>query len=326
MEFWMVLSVALTLAVIFVNGWTDAPNAIATVVSTGGLVHRQAALLASICNFLGVFIMAGISPAVAYSIGSVIDLSSTGGNAQEGGMLPLFYFLCASLAAILIWSMGAWIFGIPTSESHSLVAALTGAALAFGGSGSVIRWDVWRSIVIGMVGSVVLGFSLAYLVELSHPRAPGKVRAVQILTAMALAFLHGAQDGQKFLGILLLVVHRRGGAPWKLVLLCGLAMALGTLTGGRRIVEKIGSELVELSPKQGISADGTAVACLLGASLLGFPVSTTHVKIAAAVGVGVCSGCGISRKVVKELAMTWVMTFPGCMALGFVLMRWFMVY
>lgn len=331
MDFWMNAATLLTLLVIFVNGWTDAPNAITTVVATGGLAYRQAASLAALCNFFGVVLMTCIRPAVIGSICGILDLSQLR-IADDPGRVELV-LLCTAMLTILIWSVGAWWFGLPTSESHSLVAALTGAALGSGYGGSILQWSIWLSVIGGMIGSVILGFSAAYLAAWSvgvQSQRKRCVRTGQVILAMLLAFTHGAQDGQKFLGILFLAQQlssRSFGVvlPWTLA--CGLIMALGTMTGGRRIIEKIGNGLVELSREQGIIADGTTAICLLGASVLGFPVSTTHVKVAASVGTAAAGTTGnMHTAVIRELLLTWLLTFPGCIGLGYVLMRWFMVY
>lgn len=366
--------ILLTLAVIFVNGWTDAPNAIAAAVATGALPMRRAAGWAALCNVLGTAVMCRFRPAVAYAMGSIVDL--TAGRGPEAAPSPstLTILLSATLLTIVFWSVGAWVFGIPTSESHSLIAALTGAALALYGDASVIRWNVWVTVVAGMAGSIVLGFASAYLISWMgqhlrnarkekwwdarkekwwnerrgghhgghHGRLHGGLRFLQIVLAMGLAFLHGAQDGQKFAALLLLAMGMTSGGqgitktamtgipggmaeeiPVELAVLCALVMGLGTATGGRRIVEKIGTELIRLKPEDGCAADGAAIFCLLGASLLGFPVSTTHVKTAAMVGAGMGSDreSRVRQNVAKELMIAWIVTFPGCLVLGYGMVR-----
>ena len=355
--------ILLTLAVIFVNGWTDAPNAIAAAVSTGALPMRRAAGWAALCNVLGTVVMCRFRPAVAYAMGSMVDL--TAGRGPEAAPSPstMTILLSATLLTIVLWSVGAWAFGIPTSESHSLIAALTGAALALYGDASVIRWNVWVTVVAGMAGSMVLGFTSAYLISwmgqrlrelrkrkqwnLCQAKRPygRRLRLLQIALAMGLAFLHGAQDGQKFAAILLLATGLTSGGQGiagdgamagitkgaagstgavveisvELAVLCALVMGLGTATGGRRIVEKIGTELIRLRPEDGCAADGAAIFCLLGASLLGFPVSTTHVKTAALVGAGLGGTWegAVRKNVAKELMAAWIVTFPACLILGY---------
>ena len=370
--------ILLTLAVIFVNGWTDAPNAIAAAVATGALPMRRAAGWAALCNVLGTAVMCRFRPAVAYAMGSIVDLTAGRGSKAEPSPSTLTILLSATLLTIVFWSVGAWVFGIPTSESHSLIAALTGAALALYGDASVIRWNVWVTVVAGMAGSIVLGFASAYLISWMgqhlrdarkekwwnerrgghhggihgghhgrhhgglHGRRHGGLRFLQIVLAMSLAFLHGAQDGQKFAALLLLAMGLTSGGqeitktamtgilggmaaeiPVELAVLCALVMGLGTATGGRRIVEKIGTELIRLKPEDGCAADGAAIFCLLGASLLGFPVSTTHVKTAAMVGAGMGSDreSRVRQNVAKELVIAWIVTLPGCLLLGYGMVR-----
>ena len=370
---WMIITLILTYAVIFVNGWTDAPNAIATAVATGALSMRRAAAMAAACNCLGVAVMCRVSPAVAYSVNGMVNLS-----AVEPSPRTMYILLCATLSAIVFWSVGAWVFGLPTSESHSLIAALTGAALGLGGGSEAIRWTVWRGVMAGLLVSMAVGFAGAYLAcfgleqlrrrrfyggrrrRTGGRRNGGRGRAFQrgqIAAAMAMAFMHGAQDGQKLLALLLLSLRLgqagggeaegAGGIPLWLSVSCALVMGLGTATGGGRIVEKMGRELVLLKPHQGCAADSASALCLLGASLLGFPVSTTHVKTAAILGAGLCGGSAgrmggnsvdagksltgrnagrssagcVNGSVVRELMITWLTTFPGCMLLGFALAK-----
>lgn len=354
---WMIVTLLLTYVVIFVNGWTDAPNAIATAVATGALSMRRAAAMAAVFNCLGVAVMCRVSPAVAYSVSGMVNLS-----AVDPSPRTMYILLCATLSAIVFWSVGAWIFGLPTSESHSLIAALTGAALGLGGGSGAIRWSVWRVVMTGLFASMAVGFAGAYLAcfgleRLRRRRFYGRRRRRtggrafqrgQIAAAMAMAFMHGAQDGQKLLALLLLSLRLgqtggggTGGAggsiPLWLSVSCALVMGLGTATGGGRIVEKMGRELVLLKPHQGCAADGASALCLLGASLLGFPVSTTHVKTAAILGAGLCGdsagrmgggsgragagASGVNGAVVRELMITWFTTFPGCMLLGFALAK-----
>ena len=312
------LVVLLTLGVILVNGWTDAPNAIATAVSSGALSYRAAVALAAGCNLLGAAVTAAFRPAVAQSIYGLADF----GPQPRAALCAL----CAALLSIVLWSAAAWVFGIPTSESHALVAALTGAAAALGGGLSSVNWGVWAGVLWGLFLSVGLGFLLGQGLGGVKARRRGRAfyRRAQTAAAAAMAFLHGAQDGQKFLGVFLLGTalaqgRQESGAlavPLWLLVLCALTMALGTCLGGRRIIDRVGRDMVSLDPRQGCRADVAGGACLLLCTLLGLPVSTTHAKTAAMLGVGSAGGRA-GWATARSIALTWALTFPGCALLGF---------
>ena len=314
----------LLLAVILVNGWTDAPNAIATAVASGAISFRRAVAMAALCNLAGVFCAALWCPAVAMTVSGAADFGRDPHVTCAA--------LCAALCAVALWATAAWWFGIPTSESHALLAALAGAALALPGGWSNLRAGPWGRVLLGLALSLVLGQRLgrrcARFLD-SHPLPSAALRAGQIGSAAAMAFLHGAQDGQKFLGVFLLGSALSRGRwepdapdfPLWLILLCAMAMALGTLLGGRRIVEKIGRELVPLSPAAAFAADLGGGAALLACTLLGLPVSTTHTKTAAILGAGTALGGRASRSAARSILLTWLFTFPGCSVLGFVLVR-----
>ena len=320
----LLLTAGLAVAVLLVNGWTDAPNAIAGAVATGALPFRRAVLLAAVCNFLGVLCVTSVNASVAETIYSIARF---GGGTRAAGLA-----LCAAMLAVVLWATLAWRFGIPTSESHALVAGLSGAAVALEGDLSCIRWDCWGRVLLGMALSALAGFWAGRWalqgvdsVKLSRHTA----LLAQVPGTACVAFLHGAQDGQKFLGIFLLGLSlargEEGGAlpsiPLWLVALCAAGMALGTLMGGRRIIDRVGREMVALGPREGLAADLGNLVCLLGATWLGLPVSTTHTRTAALLGVGVAGGGPVRWEVARGIALAWALTFPACMALGYVLTR-----
>ena len=300
-------------AVVLVNGWTDAPNAIATAVASGALPFRRAALLAAVCNLMGTVAAALWLPAVTRTVGESVAL--TGDAAQTA--------LCAALAATALWAAAAWRFGIPTSESHALLAGLAGAALALPGGRANLRPGPWWKAGLGLALSLVLGTVLGRLAEDAlERRRPGEraCRQGQVAGAALMAFLHGAQDGQKFLGLFLLAGGGGGEKPAPaLAAACGLTMALGTLMGGRRIVEHVGRDLVELSPRSGLAADLGGGAALGLCTVLGLPVSTTHAKTAAILGAGTAGGARASVWATGGLVLAWGLTFPVCALLGFLL-------
>lgn len=320
-------TVLLTLAVLLVNGWTDAPNAIASAVVTGALPFRSAVVLAAVCNFLGVLCVTSVNASVAETVYSIA--------AFGGGPRRALTTLCAAMAAIVLWAGLAWLFGIPTSESHALVAGISGAAVALEGSFSCIRWDCWAKVGLGLILSAAAGFwagRTAFRPINSVKLFPRTLLLAQLPGAAAAAFLHGAQDGQKFIGVFLLgtaLAQGRGDEgtfviPLWLMVLCAGFMALGTLMGGRRIIDTVGREMVSLGPREGLAADLGSIACLLGATLLGLPVSTTHTRTCALLGVGSAGGNRPDWAVAGKIALAWVLTFPGCMAIGYWMARVFL--
>ena len=329
------IAVLLTLGVIIVNGWTDAPNAIATCVVTRCMPTRAAILMAALFNFLGVFIMTRINNKVAVTITSMVNFGDADGR-------TVIAVLCAAMVAIVIWATLAWVFGIPTSESHALIAGLTGGAMALTGFGAIV-WEQWQKVIIGIIISISLGFGLAYLLcklvtvicrNISRPRTEPFFRGAQIVGAASMAFMHGAQDGQKFMGIILLCVFTLQGAglgttsfeiPLWLMILSSVVMAAGTAMGGKKIIKSVGMDMVKLEKYQGFSADMASSLSLVFCSTFGLPVSTTHVKTTSIMGVGmVRRASAIDLSVVKDLVFTWILTFPGCGLLAFIVTKLFL--
>lgn len=330
----LMITMLLTLGVIFVNGWTDAPNAIATCVTTRCLKPRTAILMSAAFNFLGVFIMTQINSAVASTISNMVDF---GENTQHATVA-----LCAALLSIVVYSVTASVFGIPTSESHSLIAGLSGAAIAIQQGISGINGSEWVKVLYGLVLSLVLGFATGWIVcKLITIICQNVDRRVsnryfgyaQIAGAAAMSFMHGAQDGQKFIGVLFLGVAFANGQnsvsgmeiPVWLMLLCSIVMGLGTSVGGEKIIKSVGMDMVKLERYQGFAADLSGALCLLYSSVFGIPVSTTHTKTSAIMGVGAVKRISaINFGVVKDMMLTWIFTFPGCGLISFVMAKIFM--
>ncbi len=331
----LLVSTVLTLGVILVNGWTDAPNAIATCVSTRAIGARPAIIMAAIFNFFGVFVMTAINASVAMTIYNMVDF---GGDAHAS-----LIALCAAMAAIVIWATAAWYFGIPTSESHALIAGITGAAVAIQNSFAGVNPDEWIKVLYGIGLSTILGFIMGFLSSKltvlifqnqNRLKTEKFFGGAQIAGGAAMAFMHGAQDGQKFMAIFLLGAAFAGGdsatssfvVPIWLMVLCSAVMGLGTSIGGYRIIKSVGMDMVKLKPYQGFSADFAATFCLMLSSLTGIPVSTTHTKTTAIMGVGAARRLSnVNWGIVKELVLTWVFTFPGCGLLGFAMAKVFLM-
>ncbi len=329
----LLITVLMTLGVIFVNGWTDAPNAIATCVTTRCMGVRSAIIMSAVFNFLGVLIMTLINTSVASTISNMVDF----GDNNEVALIAL----CAALISIVIYSTGASYFGIPTSESHSLIAGITGAALAT--QGGTVNMGEWKKVLIGLFISLGLGFLMGYgvakLVTIVFAKADRRhttpfFKGAQIFGAASMSFMHGAQDGQKFIGVLFLGLAFSNGQssvdnmaiPIWLMILCSIVMALGTSVGGEKIIKSVGMDMVKLEKYQGFSADIAAALCLLLSNLTGVPVSTTHTKTASIMGVGAVRRLSaINFGVVKEMMLTWVFTFPGCGLISFAMAKLFML-
>ncbi|MBE6537862.1 MAG: inorganic phosphate transporter [Ruminococcaceae bacterium] len=330
----LAITVLLTLGVVLVNGWTDAPNAIATCVSTKSMSPKAAILMAAVFNFLGVFVMTMVNSSVAATIYNMVDF---GGDSKEA-----LVALCAALFAIVLWATAAWWFGIPTSESHALIAGLSGAAIALHGSFDGINGSEWIKVIYGLFLSTLLGFAFGWVVVktielifkgIDRRRTAGFFKGGQILGGAAMAFMHGAQDGQKFMGVFMLGIFLANGQsgvsnftiPIWLMVLCSAVMGLGTSIGGYRIIKSVGMDMVKMEKYQGFAADLAGAGCLLLSSLTGIPVSTTHTKTVAIMGVGAARRLSnVNWGVVKEMVLTWVLTFPGCGIIGFLMAKLFM--
>lgn len=331
----LALTALLTAGVILVNGWTDAPNAIATAVSTRSIGVRTAIFMASVMNFLGVLVMTFINRQVAVTIMKMVDF---GGNPHES-----LVALCAAMVAIVTWATAAWAFGIPTSESHALIAGLSGAAIAVHNSFAGINGAEWVKVIYGLVLSTVMGFGLGWLVcmavrylfrNVNRRHADENFGRMQVAASAGMAFMHGAQDGQKFIGVFMLGMALSSGKgdaanfniPIWLMIFCSLIMALGTSIGGVRIIKSVGMDMVKMEKYEGFSADLAGAISLLFASVFGLPVSTTHTKTTAIMGVGAAKRISnVNWLVVRDMSLAWILTFPGCGLIGYIMAKLFML-
>lgn len=326
-----VTTVLLTLAVVFVNGLTDAPNAISTVVVTRCMKLRSALIMSAFFNFCGVTLMSKINDSVTVTISNIVDF---GGDTRKASIA-----LAAALFSIVLWAVLAWYFGIPTSESHALIAGLTGSAVAINGGYNAINSAEWIKTVKGLFVSCLFGFVAGFLIckiivtifrNIKRSNGEKIFKYGQILAAASMSFMHGAQDGQKFIAVLMMSVNFSGvridEKPHEfIILLCSVIMALGTLTGGKKIIKAVGMDMVKLQKYQGFSADTASSISLLLSTLFGFPVSTTHAKTTAMMGAGASKSLKtLDVNTIKEIALTWLLTFPGCGLLGFVVTKVFL--
>lgn len=330
----MLLTVVLTLGVIFVNGWTDAPNAIATTVTTRAMRTRPAIIMSAFFNFLGVLVMTTINSSVAETISNMVDF----GGDTHASMIAL----SAALFSIVTYSVGASVFGIPTSESHSLIAGLTGAAIAIQGGTKGVNWNEWIKVLYGLVLSLVLGFVLGWVIckivvfichDMDRQKTNKFFTNAQIAGAAAMSFMHGAQDGQKFIGVLLLGMAFVNGQtsagsiiiPVWLMLLCSITMGVGTSVGGEKIIKSVGMDMVKLEKFQAFSSDLSGAISILLSTLYGIPISTTHAKTSAIMGVGASKRLSaVNFGVVKDMVLTWIFTFPGCGLIAYLMAKLFL--
>lgn len=320
--------------VVFVNGWTDAPNAIAGAVSTGAMPYRKAVGFAALFNLLGLLVMTLINSSVADTITGMADFGTQ-------GMTHAFAALLAAMAAIVIFAVAAWYFGIPTSESHALIAALSGAAIA-ADSIHAINPDAWKKVLAGLGVSLLIGLFLGLIFMQTLGKLLEKLSAklldrMQIISAGIMAFMHGAQDGQKFAAVFVIAdmlaknEYYSGAVDMRNHMLaltfCAGLMALGTSFGGKRIIETVGTKMVALKKPQSVCADLASGLCLLFASFSGIPMSTTHTKTSAIMGTGIPDKKNpADKKIIGEMFFAWGITFPVCGLLGFLFTKFLLLW
>ena len=309
----LLLVLVLVLAAEFVNGWTDAPNSIATVVSTRVLSPFQALGMATFFNILGAMSGTAVAATIGKGIVSpeVINVTTVG----------------SAMVGIILWSSFTYYWGgLPTSESHGLIAGLTGAALATAGSSALILTG-WKKVLIGLLFSTFLGFGgglviMTAIYWLFARVRPSTVRRffgkAQVISACFMAFSHGSNDGQKFIGAFSLVlllggVHTHFHIPLWVILLCAGIMGVGTSVGGWKIIKTMGLKLTKLEPVHGFAAETGAGLTIELASRLGIPLSTTHTINTAIMGVGATRRFSAVRwGVTRNIVLAWLLTFPVC--------------
>lgn len=322
-----VLFIILVFAVVLVNGFTDAPNAVASCISSRAMTPRGAILLAGVCNFLGSLVATLFFSGVAETVYLIVDFSGD----SHVALTSLFAGMCA----VVVWAMIAFSFGIPTSESHALVSGIVGAALGGRMSIETVRFSQLSVVFVGLLISTIPAYFFAKWIyggvirickNFDRRRVMKRFYTAQKLGAASSAFLHGAQDCQKFVGVLMLgmSLYSGGGegsfkAPVGVSLVCAVVMSIGTLLGGSRIIKKVGEDMVTLDAAAGSAADISSSAVLFICTILGIPVSTTHSKTSAMMGAGELTHKGLDRDVARQMVTAWLLTFPCCAVLGFVL-------
>ena len=329
----LLIAVVITAVVFdFINGFHDAANAIATVVSTGVLPVRTAVFVAGIFNFVG----AVIGTAVAKTIAS---------GFADPAIVTQLVVLAALLGAI-VWNLITWWFGIPSSSSHALIGGLAGAVVAHAGA-SAFRWGALvQKVLIPLVLSPTLGFLAAFFVMIAVTwiaslLRPGTVhkgsRRLQLVSACAMALSHGSNDAQKSMGIITLallafagagghgvpelLMPKGSGIPLWVIGICAAAIGLGTMGGGKRIIKTMGTKIIRITPLQGFAAETSGAATILVASHFGVPVSTTHCINACIMGVGASKRISAVRwGVAGNILVAWVLTLPMAALIAYAFM------
>lgn len=315
--FLLVLVIATTLIFDYINGFNDAANAIATCISTRALSIRSAIIMAAVLNFVG----AVISTKVATTIGRDIV------NAASITQLVIL----AGIGASIAWGLFTWYFGIPSSSSHALIGGIMGAAAAHT-SFSALQWHGVQKVILALILSPILGVLVGFILMLiilwsvrgGAPFTLNKAfRRLQVFSAAIMAFAHGTADAQKSMGIITMALLSYGAihsfkVPWTVMTVCALAIMLGTVSGGWRIIKTVGKDFVKLEPAHGFCVQTASAGVILGAAAFGMPTSTTHVLTSAILGVGLSKrASAINWKIAYHILMAWGLTIPAVGTIAF---------
>jgi inorganic phosphate transporter, PiT family len=311
----------------FTNGFHDSANSISTVVSTKVLSPRNAVAFAAFFNFVAAF---GFGVAVASTISKILQL-----NYVLTAVIP--YIVLAALIGAISWNIITWLSGLPTSSSHALIGGMTGAGIAAAGF-AAIKWSTVGEVALFMILSPLIGLVCGFLFmaailnltkKANKPTAEGHFKRLQLCSAAAYSFSHGTNDAQKTMGIIVPLLFSIGyfGAaadpnnlpvPIWVILLAHTAIALGTLSGGWRIVKTMGTRITKLRPVHGFAAETAGAVTILSASVAGIPVSTTHVICSSIMGVGTTMGASaVKWGVARRIMWAWILTIPVSALIGF---------
>jgi len=318
----LVLIVLMAWAIDYINGFHDTANAIATVISTGVMSARNAIIMAACLNFGGALLGTHVATTIAKGI------------ADSQFVVP--EVLIAALTAAILWDLGTWYFGIPSSTSHTLMGGLAGAVVAHAGFHALhmtkleeITLFIFVSPMLGFLAGMVLIIAIQWVCRnVSAGRLNILFRKMQLLSASAMAFTHGQNDAQKAMGVIclaLIIYGRMTVAPGHQVAVpfwvkvgCASMMALGTASGGMRIIKTMGSRIVKLRPIHGFAAETAAAMVLFTTAHFGIPVSTTHSITGAIMGVGATMNANVVRwGVAGNIFVAWVLTIPCSFAIAY---------
>ena len=316
----LVIVVATALAFDFTNGFHDTANVVATTISTGAAAPRVAIGLAALLNFVGAFISLQVAATVAKD---VVDIGS------DPGSLNIVF---AGLVGAIAWNLFTWYFGLPSSSSHALIGGVVGSTVAALGTGAVLTDGLFGKVLIPAVVAPILAFLVAGLGIACVYRIVGRLRPGpvtrgfrfgQIISGGMLALAHGTNDAQKTMGVITLALIANGslaesaGTPFWVVASSATAIALGTYSGGWRIIRTTGSRIIKMDTAQGFSAQGAGAAVILASTHFGFPLSTTHVINGGVMGAGAGKRVSAVRwGVAGNIIVAWVLTLPAAAAIG----------
>ena len=309
--------IILALVFDFINGFHDTANAIATSVSTRAIYPTHAIIMAAGLNFFGAMISTGVAKTI-------------GGDIVSGPQIVNEIVIISALSGAIIWNLVTWWLGIPSSSSHALVGGLIGAVLVsvgsdglnFYGIGKIIVSLIASPVIAIVTGVVIMNILFRLFGNFSPSTVNDKFRKMQILSAATMAFSHGSNDAQKSMGIITLALFGGGfinefEVPTFVKILCASAMAIGTATGGWRIIKTVGSKIFKLEPISGFAADLNSSAVVFGATIMALPVSTTHVVSGSIMGVGTAKRVNaVHWGVAQDMVKAWVLTIPITAAMG----------
>ena len=320
----LILTIVLAFVFDLINGFHDAANSIATVVSTKVLAPLPAVLWAAFFNF------------VAYWVFD-LKVANTVAKTVDGSIINLQVILAGVIAAI-IWNLLTWYFGIPSSSSHALIGGLVGATISKAGKEAIHVNGLLDKVIIPMFTSPLIGLMVGFLIMLGllwifYRHSPQKMhlyfRKAQLVSSAFMAFSHGSNDAQKTMGIITLALLSYGSIsvmeiPFWVIFLCALFMGLGTMAGGWKIIRTMGSKVIKLKPVHGFAAETSAALVIFIASHLGIPLSTTHVISTSIIGVGLTQRASAMKwGLVGRIVQTWIFTIPACGALAWIIFKLF---
>ncbi|GAA1756376.1 inorganic phosphate transporter [Nostocoides vanveenii] len=335
----LILVIVTALAFDFTNGFHDTANAMAASISTGALKPKAAVALAAVLNLVGAFLSVEVALTVSNAVVKLQDKSGAPIPATlvDGGNKLLLVVLCGLIGGI-VWNLFTWLLGLPSSSSHALLGGLTGsAAAAFGLDG--VKWTGDGTKLDGVVGKVlipsfispVIAMAIAFVGcwavykltnSIMHKLSERYFRWGQIGSASLVSLAHGTNDAQKTMGVMTLALLASGhwsdthAVPWWVKVSAAMAIALGTYLGGWRIIRTLGKGLVDITPRQGMSSDGSSAAVILAASHLGFALSTTHVATGSVLGGGLGRGTHVRWHTAGRMVIAWATTFPLAALVG----------
>jgi PiT family inorganic phosphate transporter len=314
----LVLVVGVALAFDFTNGFHDTANVVATSISTRALSPRLAVAIAAVLNFVGAFVSLKVAAVVAKGI------------VQAGAVTTTIVF--AGLIGAIAWNLATWYFGLPSSSSHALIGGVVGATIAAHGTGAVLGRGLVGNVLVPALIAPLLAFVVAAIGIVVAYRMvgrlrPGRVsrafRLGQVVSGGLLALAHGTNDAQKTMGVMTLALVANGnisataGVPTWVKITAATAIALGTYSGGWRIIKTMGTRIIKMDPVQGFAAQGAGATVILSASHFGFPLSTTHVISGGVMGAGAAKRLSAVRwGVAGNIVLAWVLTLPAAAAVG----------